>query len=47
MQIKDSDLCMGAQEVYNAKTQIQKEVIDSMTTIQALINHLKHEHKSA
>ena len=46
MQIHDPDLCMRAQEVYNAKAQIQREVIGSMTTIQAFINRLKHEHES-
>ena len=46
MQIHDPDLCMGAQEVYNAKAQIWREAIGSMTTIQALINHLEHEHES-
>ena len=47
MQIKDLNLCIKAQEVYNAKVQIQREVINLMTTIQALINHFEHEHESA
>ena len=47
MQIEDLNLCMKAQEVYNAKAQIQREIIDSMIIIQAFINCFEYEHESA